>query len=603
MVILEFDQVQTPGESFIRQGYLKEKLANVGAHEFCLIAGYSPDVSLPALILTIRTAVSKTDQVFLKIPSSQLNIEELNSLSTIGLKGVVVELATMGTISQSLVSYEEFAGDRLLMNQWQKLCRELPPQMETIPCIQVRSVTPYLLGPILADFGKLAQRRIFLDPSGLSIEKDALVIKEAFDYLVIRQITALEIYFTPENPHRKRWEIATNCSFSGLELVHIDISNRCTHSCVFCGLYSESSRERFKADHQGVLPQHLVRLMASELDADKGLQLIKELPLTVEAIQFGGAGDPLLHPRILELVKAVIDRGINLEILSNMEYLDDEKIGELHRLSTHGRPIIFVMNLGAATAETYVKIRPRQSINTFNKVMKHLRKMRDLKIANQGRGIDLTPMIVFQRMNMHELEDFVRLAKDLGCQRVYLKNLEIHHEDHYALLPRENEMEIYRAYVRSAIALADELGVELVVRENLVKLSERTSQNDSDFIGANLGEVQGGNSADLYSRIPCRIGYRYVRFEVDGAIRPCCIAKYPLGNTKSASFSEIWHGSSYMAFREKMQLISKQKFHLKDREWFFCQQCTHQQINRDAEAAIGTTSPDHLSLRSIKNRT
>lgn len=90
-----------------------------------------------------------------------------------------------------------------------------------------------------------------------------------------------------------------------------------------------------------------------------------------------------------------------------------------------------------------------------------------------------------------------------------------------------------------------------------------------------LGITNGNIPTDYYSSEPCLIGYSYIRFQVDGDIRPCCISKYEIGSHCDYDWREIWHSGAYENFRKKMKRISTDKFHLYDPDWSFCQQCSH----------------------------
>lgn len=91
--------------------------------------------------------------------------------------------------------------------------------------------------------------------------------------------------------------------------------------------------------------------------------------------------------------------------------------------------------------------------------------------------------------------------------------------------------------------------------------------------------LNGGVPADFYSANPCLIGYAYIRFEVDGNILPCCIAKHSIGSVYEQDWRDVWHSGPYENFRKKMSRIHIEKFHLRDPEWTFCQQCSHMTKN------------------------
>lgn len=96
-----------------------------------------------------------------------------------------------------------------------------------------------------------------------------------------------------------------------------------------------------------------------------------------------------------------------------------------------------------------------------------------------------------------------------------------------------------------------------------------------------VATTDGGYSEKLYEKIPCTIGYVYLRLEVDGTIRPCCISRVSTGNLNESSVEEIWHGGRQNAFRDKLMRINEDHFFKKDPEWAFCQQCSHKKANMD----------------------
>lgn len=97
----------------------------------------------------------------------------------------------------------------------------------------------------------------------------------------------------------------------------------------------------------------------------------------------------------------------------------------------------------------------------------------------------------------------------------------------------------------------------------------------------------GDLAADLYSRIPCTVGYQYARIGVDGRVKSCCVAKHQTGDLNKSTWSEFWHGTEVHRFREKTGQIHKEQFHKTDREWGFCNQCSHISINFEAARVLG----------------
>lgn len=119
---------------------------------------------------------------------------------------------------------------------------------------------------------------------------------------------------------------------------------------------------------------------------------------------------------------------------------------------------------------------------------------------------------------------------------------------------------------------------------------EVEKQNSPETV--ELGIMNAGSPAELYSKIPCTVGYSYIRFEVGGSIRACCIAKHSIGDLSENSWREVWRSTAYHTFRSKMMRIHKERFHLEDPEYFFCQQCSHSCQNTENARRLGLLSEE-----------
>jgi MoaA/NifB/PqqE/SkfB family radical SAM enzyme len=311
-------------------------------------------------------------------------------------------------------------------------------------------------------------------------------IRSCFEYLKIRNFPLIDIHFSFENRHARTWAVQTESPFCGPEEFHIDLSNRCTHSCVFCALYSPAVTADLKAS--GRLNKQLRDFMGAQLEEGKALDLIHSLPLGTRIVQFGGAGDPMLHPRVLDLITRLRERAITVEVLSNMEYLKEP---DLERLTTLGGgkfahlggtnlpALLFTVNLSAASPETYVRTRPRQTAETFRKVLENLRRLSGLRARNGGHGAHFRLMCVLNRLNYHEASRYVELAAEIGALDVWFKPLEIHHPSHYGLEIPEKEWPRFRREMMKALERAERLAMPVLDRRTLLStLRRRTAERD-----------------------------------------------------------------------------------------------------------------------------
>ena len=122
---------------------------------------------------------------------------------------------------------------------------------------------------------------------------------------------------------------------------------------------------------------------------------------------------------------------------------------------------------------------------------------------------------------------------------------------------------------------------DIIFNENLESVNELSIDYEVLPAEVDLGITNGNIPTDFYSINPCTIGYSYLRFEVNGNIKPCCVAKYNVGNINESDWREVWHSNAMTMFRKKTAKIHLEKFHKYHPDWLFCQQCSHLDINRE----------------------
>jgi MoaA/NifB/PqqE/SkfB family radical SAM enzyme len=124
-------------------------------------------------------------------------------------------------------------------------------------------------------------------------------------------------------------------------------------------------------------------------------------------------GEPFMMKQFDDLLDAFGDGGKVLEMTTNGQILTDRNIQRLL-----GRPIDLYISLDAATPSTYAKLRN----DRFDAIVRNLRR---LISAKGGPGPYPHVHLVFMpmRVNVHELEPFVRLCADLQVDRLVLRPL------------------------------------------------------------------------------------------------------------------------------------------------------------------------------------
>lgn len=124
-------------------------------------------------------------------------------------------------------------------------------------------------------------------------------------------------------------------------------------------------------------------------------------------------GEPFMMKNLDELLDVFGNAGKVLEMTTNGQILTDRNIQKLL-----GRPIDLYISLDAGTPETYAKLRNQR----FDAILHNLRR---LIAAKGGPGGLPRVHLVFMpmRVNVHELEAFVRICADLRVDRMVLRPL------------------------------------------------------------------------------------------------------------------------------------------------------------------------------------
>ncbi len=345
------------------------------------------------------------------------------------------------------------------IEQFEKLTKLTPSNVKLIPEIAFAE-NDVQVGPTICKlFEEFKLPFLFISISGPPTKSKIYQIQKVFEYLRLRGLKE-KIYFSFSNAFLEEWNIKTFNTFSGMRMVHIDLSNKCTHSCVFCGVWGPEFLDRVKEENGGRLPPASIEFMNRQMPLEIAKKILSQLPETITEVQFGGAGDPLTHPNWLEIVCGFRKKGIRVEILTNLDCITPDQLETLHTFSKPQYGMHLYVNLSAGNRTTYSIIRPRQGEHVFDHVLKNVAHLSDLK-NKEGFGADLTLLHVINKHNYQDMSEMVSLGHKYNA-RVWLKPLEVHSEIHKQYEIPSTEKKAYQETLQTAILLAKQLGVELI---------------------------------------------------------------------------------------------------------------------------------------------
>ena len=140
----------------------------------------------------------------------------------------------------------------------------------------------------------------------------------------------------------RRWRAARRLRvgepLQGPEWVHLGIADGCNYRCTWCRLHSPLLPPQGRHD---LLPRPLFEELVEDLQV-----------LGTRLAEFGGVGEPLLHPEALPMVRRVKEAGMQALLITNGARLTPEVCEELVAVGVDRINV----SINAATDETHERV-------------------------------------------------------------------------------------------------------------------------------------------------------------------------------------------------------------------------------------------------------
>lgn len=330
--------------------------------------------------------------------------------------------------------------------------------------------------------------------------------------------------------------------------VEISTSGACNHRCRFCALDYLDYKTGL-ADFKNL--KRVIKDMARPRGA----------PLRggVKSIQFGGEGEPLLHPKIKEIVRYTKSLGVDISFTTNGAFLTEDLLKDILPLITWIK-----VSIDAGTPETHMKIH-RPKVQDFDTIMDNLKNA--VKIRRKTKSqCALGGQLLLLPDNVHEA---VRLAvnlKNIGLDYLVIKP----YSQHGKSITKEYANVSYKNY----FGLADKLEklndnkFRVIFRKNTMEKLE----NESGY------------------KICHAVPFMWTYLMANGDIYSCSSflgdEEFKLGNYNEKSFKEIWEGVK----RKKHWQFIRTKFDINQ-----CRKnCRMDEVNRYLNRL--SQSPEHVNF-------
>jgi glycosyltransferase involved in cell wall biosynthesis/MoaA/NifB/PqqE/SkfB family radical SAM enzyme len=302
----------------------------------------------------------------------------------------------------------------------------------------------------------------------------------------------------------------------------------CNLKCVMCEEHSPHSPLQELRRAQGTPPRRMdIDLIRRVLADSAGSGLREIIPSTM--------GEPLLYRHFEEILALCRQHDVMLNLTTN---------GTFPRLGAKvwAEKIVPVtsdtkISWNGATAETHTRI---MIGSRWADVLENVRTfiaVRDAHAAAGGNRCRVTFQLTFLETNVAELPDIVRLAAELGVDRVKGHHLWAHFHEIEALSMRRSPEAIARwnQAVRDAYAVA----------------AAHPLPSGKRVLLENLFELDATATEDLAPGGPCPFLGQEAWISAKGRFNPCCAPDAQrrslgeFGNLNEQHFPDIWRGEQY----------------------------------------------------------
>ncbi len=302
----------------------------------------------------------------------------------------------------------------------------------------------------------------------------------------------------------------------------IEVTTRCVLRCVMC--------PRVALAHQW---------REMDLPWETFQRIACAFPLT-QHVHLQGWGEPLLHPRLFDMIALAKDAGCRAGLTTNGMHLDRDTGGRLLDLNLD----LIAVSIAGATPGTHESIRVGSD---FARILENVRQLLTLR-REQGRNrpkVELS--FLMTRTNMQELPEAVDLAASLGVDELYATNLD------YVITPEHDALKAFgcppplcAAFERS-VEEARSRARRAGLRFRPYPLnSEEVAVCEADPTKILFMAADGWVSPCTYLALP---GQAEVPRWFEG--RRVTVPAVRFGNVQEQELMSIWDALAYREFRQR----------------------------------------------------
>ena len=272
----------------------------------------------------------------------------------------------------------------------------------------------------------------------------------------------------------------------------------CNHRCTFCGV-----------DYIGYksisLDYEILRTRLNEMSS-----------LGIKSIMYAGEGEPLLHKKVNDIVRATYEAGIDVSFTTNGVFMDEVFIKSSLPITQWIK-----LSVNAGTPATYAKIHQTKE-KDFNKAIDNIFKATQYK-KEKGLNCTIGVQTLLLPENANEIEELARICRDeLKVDYLVVKP----YSQHRFSQTRKYESIDYSPYK--------------ILQKNLEKWD--TDEFQLIFRGHTMDKYMSENNRgyDKCNSTPFLWGYIMASGDVYGCSAFLLDPRFQYGNINEANFQDIW---------------------------------------------------------------
>jgi MoaA/NifB/PqqE/SkfB family radical SAM enzyme len=308
-------------------------------------------------------------------------------------------------------------------------------------------------------------------------------------------------------------------AYVGPYFVNISVTQKCNIRCVGCFYHCIQDRGKRSLDQK-----------RQDLSLRVVEKLCQELPIMgTREVFLTGEGEPMLHPRLIEIINVFKLAGLRVSLFTNGTLLTKKN---MDRLLDSGLDVLKI-SIWAVNLQEHEDCHPGVDSRLLEKRIKGIRYLSELKKKRHLTRPEINLNMIINRHNFKNISGRVDLAKISGCNSI--------------------SFSVFRDYgglfQDLSLTPPEIVGKYQELREAKRNLSlASVNFNLEDY----LPHAEMGYCA--WGKIPCYAGWFQASINIVGDVLLCPHCNRPVGNVNEQSFASIWNGAAHREFRRLCSL-------------------------------------------------